>query len=153
MADMTMTLILITIIAGTFLLDYFVFTFIVKMLIKRSGMLELARRYPATYQPAGAPQRLYFARLGGSSFRRSVSMTLTDEGLYLAIVGVFQWLGKTKPAAVPWSEIRVAGEKKVNRMDAVELAIGDPPAGSLTMLSKDFTAVEPFLKKEEAPGY
>jgi len=79
-------------------------------------------------------------------------MTLSDEGLHLAITGVFQWLAKTKPAAIPWSEIRVAGEQKLNVMDAVELTIGDPPAGKLSMLAKDFAAVEPFLKKAEAPG-
>lgn len=142
------TLILITIMAGTLLLDYFFFSLIVRMLIKRSGMTGLARRYPAAYRPAGDTRRLYFAMLGGVRFRRSVSVTPSDEGLYLEITGFFQWLAKPQPALIPWNEVRMAGKQRYSGLDGTDLAIGDPAAGSLWMLDKDFEAVEPYLKDD-----
>jgi len=47
-------------------------------------------------------------------FKRSVAIIPSDEGLHLKVTGLFQRIAKTKPAAIPWNELKVATEKKMN---------------------------------------
>jgi hypothetical protein len=147
---MTAALIM-AIIAATLVFDIAFFIFLARFLVKKSGMAALARRYPAYYRPGGTQRLLTVAMIGGVRFKRSVSIIPSDEGLYLKLTGFFQRVTRPKPAVIPWDQIRIAERQKVNRMEAVELTIGEPETGSLSLLQDDFMALEPFIKRAETP--
>lgn len=122
---------------------------IIRILARKSGLSQLGVSYPGTNHPPGDLRRLYILVMNGITFKGTLSMNISGDGLYVTTNKFFKWLGRVRPALIPWDEIRIADEKKkVNMREAVGLAIGDPSVGSMTVLRKDFTEMEPYLYKK-----
>jgi hypothetical protein len=101
------------------------------------------------YAVAAAPQGLAFTgqtiAIGAVRLRHSGTVVIGPAGLYVkgAIVA--------RPALIPWSDVRAVRQSKIYQRPAVELSIGEPEVGTVTVYPDLFAAMRPYLAAAQPP--
>ena len=126
-------------------LVFFVVALAMRLSGRASGWAELAKRYPAQEPPVGEEFAWQTVRVGIVRYRHSVRVIVAPEGLWLSMQ---LQLAKFPPLYIPWEEIKGTQNTRLYSRKAVQLSIGEPPAGTIAVYVKLFEAMSPYL----APG-
>ena len=103
-----------------------------------SGWSKLAGIYPAGPPPEGQRFARQTVQVGPVRFRRSTTVVIGPQGLYLAALG-------NPPLLIPWSEVREVRRTTLYWQRAMVLRIGDPLVGTITVGLVLYTAIKPYL--------
>jgi hypothetical protein len=114
-----------------------------------SGYGELARRFPAPYEPAGRRYDWQHAAVGAVRWRNAATLVFSPEGLYLALLPRMPLLGHPSvnrhPAVlIPWTEIKQMAPTKLYWQQAVTLTIGEPVVAKVTLMQPFLSLVTPY---------
>lgn len=110
-----------------------------RLLVHISGWYALAARYHTAGRPDGETFHRQSLMVGRVRFRTCATVVIAAEGLYLAIP-----LGQTA-LLIPWAELKPLRRRSAHGRPAVQLQIGEPQAGMLTMLPALFARMEPHV--------
>ena len=124
--------------------------FMLRNMVRRSGLPELARFYGVSQKPEGDMLPRQIVRIGGVYFRYTVTVGITRMGLYISM-GSFGKLLKTSPLLIPWNDIRDAVGAKLFGRPAMELMIGEPTVAAVTVTREVYDAMRPHLMPAQPP--
>ncbi len=130
-------LVLLLVLAALVLL----YAFASQLIMWSSGLTRLAERYPVTHEPEGQTFTKQTVQVGAARWKNCVTVGVGPQGLYLA---VRRMLTRYPPILVPWDEIKGIQETKLYWQRAIQLSVGDPQVGTITVLTKLFEAIQPF---------
>jgi len=106
-----------------------------------SGLNLLAEQYPAPGQPMGQCLEKQTVQVNSIRWRRTASLCLTDQGLYLQIA--------TAPAAfVPWQAIIDQGSSDLFMLPAHTLDLGQPKLVALRIYDQVYQQMAPYLQQK-----
>ena len=103
-----------------------------------SGWNKLAGLYPAGPPPEGQRLARQTVQVGPVRFRRSTTVVISPQGLYLAAL-------VNPPLLIPWSEVREVRATTLYWQRAMTLRIGNPLVGPITVGLVLYTAILPTL--------
>ena len=110
-----------------------------RLLVSMSGWYALAARYRTDGRPDGESLHRQSLMVGKVRFRRCATVVTAAEGLYLAIP-----LGETG-LLIPWAELKPLRRRRAHGRAAVQLQIGEPQVGILTVAPALFARIEPHV--------
>jgi hypothetical protein len=112
---------------------------LVLKILRGLGGNSLASRYAVAAEPPGRRFTGQTIAIGAVRHRLSGTMVIGPAGLYVkgAIV--------TQPALIPWRDVRSAHESRIFQKQAVELSIGSPEVGKITVYPDLFEPMRPYL--------
>jgi hypothetical protein len=110
---------------------------------RASGLTKLAERYPANHQPEGQKYTKQTLQIGAVRFRKSVTVYINPEGLYVWAHPIFS---NYPPIFIPWSEVKRTQESSIYGGRAMLLSIGDPQMGTIRVKMGLFRLIETHLK-------
>jgi hypothetical protein len=129
----------LALIAG---LVYFIL-FIVKNLSGTTGgWRQLAETYATTQTPAGESAVRQTIQIGAVTYKRCVTLTVADEGLYVSI-----W---RKTALIPWPEFKGIGEATLFWQKVPLFTVGDPTVATMTLPVPIFQRIQAKLSTAAA---
>jgi hypothetical protein len=105
------------------------------------GWRRLAARYRVIAPPAVPLLKWQTVRVGWVRYRRSTTVGLHPNGLYLAVFLPFH-----PPLWIPWGELGPPREARIDlATPALEFPVGDPPLARLAISRRLYAKVAPFL--------
>jgi hypothetical protein len=108
-----------------------------------SGWRRLAERYRAVAPPAIPLLKRHTVRVGGVRYRRSTTVGLHPDGLYLAVRLPFH-----PPLWIPWSELGPPREARIDLgTPAVEMSVGEPALARLAVTRALYEQMAPYLRQ------
>jgi hypothetical protein len=110
-----------------------------------SGWNRLAERYPAGDAPEGAKHTKQTVQVGAVRYRRCVTVCLSPQGLYVWARPI---LSKYPPILIPWDEIQHIQETRLYWERAMQLSVGSPQVGTITVQKRLFELIQPYLNHE-----
>jgi hypothetical protein len=116
------------------------------LIYRASGWSRLAQAYGVTSMPY--PIRLYRRgniRVGKVRWRRSVTIAITTEGLYL---GLRAFARSYPPVLIPWPAIVEVTDTKLYWVAAKELHFAAPQSPPVTIQMEVFQETQGYLKLE-----
>jgi hypothetical protein len=133
------------VIAGTVLIVLVaflvLFTALTVAFSRGSGWRRLAARYGAIAPPAVPLLKFRTVRVGRVRYRRSTTVGVHRDGLYLAVRLPFH-----PPLWIPWDEFGSAREARIDlATPALEMSIGDPPLARLAVPRTLYAQIAPHL--------
>lgn len=121
-----------------------------------SGWRRLVERYHYPQGPVGTLHRAQTVKVGPVRWRWSMTVGLSDHGLYLSPsppIGPLRSLVSHAPVLIPWSELYYVGPgtiyffwRVLGLCPCTELAIGNPRITSLTMPDVLYARLAPWLQ-------
>ncbi len=108
-----------------------IFWCFVVWLISRFGWAQLASRYGTDLQPAGDTLHMQSVRVNGSRYGGTVTLTLSDAGLYAETMWVFR--PGHKRMFIPWIEMHNPRPAMLRIWPLVRLDVGYPTVGSIAL--------------------
>lgn len=116
---------------------------------KAGGWSSLAALYATDRQPEGPVYRSQTVELGGLvRYRRSLTVSTSAEGLYLALPTWFY--AKHPPLLIPWEAVVRVEKGWLYWGKAARLVIGEPKVGTLGLPMSLFERVRPYLRVDTA---
>lgn len=114
-----------------------------------SGWAALARFYGVTSEPVQIIYKKQTIKVGGVRWRFAATVGISSAGLYLA-VNPFRWplsrFVQHPPLLIPWTDIKLVGMGHIYLlMPAMVLSIGNPEITLLSVTSKIYEAMAPYL--------
>jgi hypothetical protein len=114
-----------------------------------SGWKTLARFYNVMSEPVQTLYKKQTIKVGGVRWRWAATVGISSSGLYLA-VRPFRWplsrVVQHPPLLIPWKDIKLVGPGHIYLlMPAMELSIGSPEITSISVTSKIYEAMAPYL--------
>ena len=112
---------------------------LVLKILRGLGGNSLARGYAAAAEPPGRRFTGQTIAIGAVRHRLSGTVVIGPAGLYVrgAIV--------SRPALIPWPDVRSARDARIFQRQAVELSIGNPEVGTVTVYPDLFEPMRPYL--------
>jgi len=112
---------------------------LVLKILRSLGGNSLARGYAAAAEPLGRRFTGQTIAIGAVRHRLSGTVVIGPAGLYCkgAIV--------SQPALIPWADVRSARDSRIFLKPAVELSIGNPEVGTITVYPELFEPMRPYL--------
>lgn len=126
-------------LAGAAVFAGLVICFVLKIL-RSLGSPGLSSRYPASSEPQGQRYAGQTIAIGAVRHRLSGTLVIAQAGLY--VKGAIA----SQPSFIPWDEIRSVRESRIFQKRAVELSIGDPEVGTVTLYPELFESIRPHLQ-------
>ncbi len=124
--------------------------FVLRNMVRRSGLPELARFYGVSRKPEGEMLSRQVVRVGSVYFRYTVTVGITRMGLYISM-GSFGKLLKTPPLLIPWGDIEAGVSARLYGRPAIELMVGDPAIALVTVTREVYDAMQPHLRPAQLP--
>ncbi len=116
-----------------------IYLFVVHVLRNAAGWRPLLALYRCDTQPAGNLLVRQTVAVGSVRLRRAGRLIIGPAGLYLrggALGGAI---------LVPWSHVVVVRNARIYRHPALELSIGAPEAGRISVSPELFQQIRPYL--------
>jgi hypothetical protein len=117
----------------------------------QSAWPQMAQRYPAPPGPVGTLHPRQTVKVGPVRWRWSMTIGLSDYGLYLEPsipFGPLRGLIGHPPLLIPWQEIHIVGPGCIYLLwECTELAVGNPRIASLTVPNTLLELLKPYLAK------
>ncbi len=110
---------------------------------KMSVLSKLFEHYPATNDPSGDSQPKQTVKVGIVRYRKCVTVSVATEGLFLWVCPP---LGRQKRLLIPWDEIKQISCASLYGRQGVQMLIGYPELGEVTVYSALFESIRPFLR-------
>jgi len=108
---------------------------------------SISERYAREAPPSDATiYNRQTVRLGCVTYKNCVSFGVSEKGLYMRLSGFLGAVSKLSSAFIPWSDIKVAGESRMNFRKVVVLEIAKPAIASMTIFPDLFELIQPHLK-------
>jgi hypothetical protein len=106
--------------------------FVCWLLANIGGWQRLAARFPAkSGPPAGKGYHFQSAQLGVASYRSTLSLHCTDDGMHFVPMVLFRFAHP--PLFIPWREMHNARAFRFLWLDVVKLDIGEPKLASIQL--------------------
>lgn len=97
---------------------------------KVSGLNKLVDHYPAIKDPDGISQTKQTLKIGVVRYRRCVTVSIERDALFLLVSPP---LGRKSKIMIPWHEIRQVSRTSLYGRQGVQMSIGDPVVGEITI--------------------
>ena len=108
-----------------------------------SGWQRLAKVHAAIAPPNVPLQKWQTVRLGAVRYRRSATVGIHPDGLYLAVRLPFH-----PPLWIPWGEFGPPRETRIDLVTpATEMPIGHPPLARLAVRRTLYEQMAPYLSR------
>ena len=115
------------------------------VLVRASGLPALIERYRTDSPPPPDVLRLQTVAVGKVNYKNCVTLGISNTGLYVNLGGVPLIMPRTPPLLIPWADLRKTEERRLFWRACSELAIGQPPIGTLTVFDDAFQRMRPYL--------
>lgn len=106
----------------------------------RMGWRSLSEEYRYTNDFTGERIGLVSMSVNAGNYNNSVIVKYGPEGIYLKVVFLFR--PYHPPIMIPWSEIRIARDKKILFFKVKELVIGEPCVALITVKERVYEKLE-----------
>jgi len=141
---MNVTRLVLLIVAGVLLMAGFVvgLVFFIFFLVKSltgatGGWRKLAEVYGTANPPTGQVTSGATITVGAVTYRRSATLVVADEGLYVSI-----W---RKTVLIPWTEFKGVRQATLSWQKVPMLTVGDPPVATMTVPPQTFEVMRANL--------
>jgi hypothetical protein len=110
-----------------------------------SGLTRLVARYPAARRPEGMERAKQTVRIGAVRYRGCVTVSIGSQGLHLCVRPT---LGGCAPVLIPWSEVKGIQETRLYSRRAMQLSVGSPKVGTVTVYEGLFKLMQSHLSQD-----
>lgn len=104
------------------------------------GWRRLVEKYSTANPPQGQVHKRQTLQIGAVVYKRCVTLSVTDEGLYLSV-----W---RKTVLIPWHDFKRLGQATLYWQKVPMLTIGEPTVATITMPQPLFELMRSKLPNE-----
>ncbi|MCX6624005.1 MAG: hypothetical protein NTY38_23675 [Acidobacteria bacterium] len=130
-----LSVLIVSILALAGLADWVV----VRIVYQTTGFERMAGRFRAAAEPEGLRFGDQTISVGAMRFRHCAMVIVGPSGFYLKAWAILP------PLLIPWPDLHAPRNTVVRQRPVVELSVGSPVAGRISVFPELFAALEPYL--------